>query len=99
MTNVFIERLLELKNGGDVSVRFLQPERASIDWQCTFEIDWPDRRCCRQIFGVDAIQALLLSMRVAHAELLESPENASGELTWLGGRDFDLPLIGSSTVG
>lgn len=92
MTNVFIERRLDLKNGREVSIRFLQPEPdPQADWHCDVEVEWPDRRRHLRIFGVDAVQSLLLAMQGAHHELVSSPENTAGELTWLGDRDFGLP--------
>ncbi|WP_414159947.1 DUF6968 family protein [Pseudomonas sp. BNK-45] len=57
------------------------------------ELEWPDRRQNLRIFGIDAIQALLLAMQGARYELVGSPENAAGELTWLGERDFGLPVV------
>lgn len=94
MTNVFIERRLDLKNGREVSIRFLQPESdPELDWHCDIELEWPDRRRNLRIFGIDAIQALLLAMQGARHELVTSPENAAGELTWRGERDFGLPVV------
>ncbi|MCK3838831.1 MULTISPECIES: DUF6968 family protein [Pseudomonas] len=94
MTNVFIERRLDLKKGGEVSVRFLRPEPdIEGDWHCDIELEWPDRRQALRIFGIDAIQALLLAMQGARCELVSSPESAAGELTWLGEREFGLPVM------
>ena len=51
-------------------VAWMQPVADRNDWVCQFVIEWPDRpwRAVR-IFGVDSVQALLLAMKSASAEL------------------------------
>ncbi len=53
---------------------------------------WPDGIRKSYAFGVDSVQALTLAMQKAHVDLLASPQSESGLLTWLGMREFHLPL-------
>jgi hypothetical protein len=94
---VFIERLLELRDGREVVVRFLLPEQRETDWSCTYRIAWPDRQREFVGYGIDGVQALSCAMMNAHAELLASPEAKAGDLLWLGERDLGLPLAGNLT--
>ncbi len=88
----FVERTFELTRGGQVTVRFFQPEPQEDSYCCEYAIIWPDRERRFHGYGVDEVQALLLAMQNAHAELLVSPEGKAGELTWHGMRNLDLPL-------
>jgi hypothetical protein len=94
---IFIERRLELTDGREVIIRFLQPVQdvRQDSYRCEYIIDWPDRRRSFYGFGVDAVQALVVAMCNSHAELLSSPEGKAGTLQWLGNRDLGLPLAGT----
>jgi hypothetical protein len=96
MDSIFVERRLELRGGGEVIVRFFHPEPREVDYGCCYQIIWPDRGRRFQIYGIDAVQALVLAMQVAHAELLSSPESKDGRLLWLGDRDLGLPSSGQA---
>jgi hypothetical protein len=92
MDSIFAERQLELSDGSAVIVRFFRPEPREVDHCCDYQISWPDRERRFHIYGIDAVQALILAMQAAHADLLSSPEGKSGLLLWLGERDLGLPL-------
>jgi hypothetical protein len=93
-TDVFVERRFELA-GHEVVLRFGRPVLAPTrDYRCQIWIEWPDRGETTSIYGIDAVQALLLAMRHAHSKLLDSAEYRSGQLTYLGGRDLGLPPRG-----
>jgi uncharacterized protein DUF6968 len=91
MASVFIERQFELGEAR-VVLRLFVPEPSDKDYGCEYSIVWPDREQRRRIFGIDAVQALLLAMQMAHVDLLLSPESKAGQLTWLEERDFGLPF-------
>jgi hypothetical protein len=97
METVFIERRLELREGGEVIIRFFLPVPGDVDYSCRYRITWPDREREFQIFGIDGVQALLLAMQAVHADLLSSSEGKAGELRWLGDRDLDLPMASGLT--
>lgn len=87
----FVERQFE--NGSDfVACRFFQPTlQPGGEYECRWSINWGDVDRNRRALGIDSVQALLLAMRVAHTELLESEAYKHGTLTYLGERDLDLP--------
>jgi hypothetical protein len=87
----FAERQFEL--GADtVTIRFNAPTlQPTGEFKCRYVIEWPDRIVRRAVYGIDGIQALMLAMSVVHSELVISEEYKSGRLTYLEGRDFDLP--------
>lgn len=94
MDSVFVERRLELRDGGDVIVRFFRPLPRDVDFCCDYQISWPDRERRFHGYGIDSVQALWAAMCNAHAQLLSSPESKAGRLLWLGVRDLGLPLAG-----
>ena len=97
MESVFIERQFELGGEARVVVRFLRPESDRGDYRCDYKIVWPDRERSFHAFGIDAVQALMLAMQMAHVDLLLSPESKAGDLCWLGERNLGLPLSPSVT--
>jgi hypothetical protein len=91
----FIERRLELKGTVGVIVQFLRPVPDKESYRCDYKIIWPDRERIFHGFGIDEVQALILAMQNAHADLLSSTESKTGLLTWCDERDLGLPLAGS----
>jgi hypothetical protein len=89
----FAERRLELLEGGEVLVRFFAPVQAEVDYTCRYQIVWPDREREFRGHGIDGLQALLLAIQMARADLLHSPEGTAGKLRWLGGPDLGLPTV------
>ncbi len=90
---IFTERRFELRDE-EVVARFYAPALApGGEYQCRWEVQWPDkaRRRQRRACGIDGVQALMLAMKSVWAELVESEEYRSGELTYLNERDLDLP--------
>lgn len=67
-----------------VEIRLHQPEHLVEDigksWGCRFEIDWPDRTKSMVIHGVDALQALILSMMCVGVHLYVSEYHDDGVL-------------------
>jgi len=45
--------------------------------------------------GVDEVQALLLAMQTAHIDLLAARENDGRQVTYLDGKNLDLPVAKS----
>jgi hypothetical protein len=96
MAKTFVERRMELAGGKEVIVRFFRPvEQDGGHYHCAYKIIWPDRERAFYGAGEDGVQALLLAMCNAHAELLASPEGKRGALRWCGETDLGLPLAGS----
>jgi hypothetical protein len=87
----FIERSFE--SGDDIiTAHFHQPILApGGEYQCRWAILWPDRVQQRYACGVDGVQALMLAMKSVNSELMESDLYKSGNLTYVGQYDLDLP--------
>ena len=89
----FVKRLFSV-DGREVECRFFQPEEDGADSVCRFEIDWPQEGArSRSVYGVDAVQALTLAMKVAHAQLLAARERDRRVVTWLGEEELGLPAV------
>ena len=86
--------VLRSENGDvDVPVRIHAPEQAEAHWICRYEIGWPKGIAKRWGGGVDAVQALLLTMQMIGSEIYTSAHHASGELMWLEpGRGYGFPV-------
>jgi hypothetical protein len=87
----FVERRFE-NEGRPLVCRFMQPTlQPGGEYQCRWSIDWGEGERTRRAAGIDSIQALLVAMRTAHTELVESDAYKEGKLTYLNERDLDLP--------
>jgi hypothetical protein len=92
VNDALIERRFELGEASEVVIRLSLPVRCDADFRCDYEIAWPDRKRVFNAFGIDSVQALILALRMVHAELLNSPEGREGQIRWLGSDDLGLPL-------
>jgi hypothetical protein len=92
VNDALIERRFELGEASEVVIRLSLPVRCDADFRCDYEIAWPDRTRVFNAFGIDSVQALILALRMVHAELLYSPEGREGQIRWLGSDDLGLPL-------
>ena len=89
--DVFVERRFELADQ-EVVARFFKPMLApGGEYQCRWQICWPNRERKSGACGIDGVQALMLAMRTVHSELVESEEQRAGRLTYLEQHDLDLP--------
>ena len=89
----FVERHFE---SGDeiVVVRWHQPTAEPTgEYKCRWSISWPDKERNSHSCGLDSVQALLLAMRTAHVELVESDLYKAGNLTYTELRDLGLPSV------
>ncbi|MGB3847303.1 MAG: hypothetical protein WA940_15635 [Sphingopyxis sp.] len=88
---LFVERQFDAA-GTAVVCRFYIPEpQATGEFRCNWTIDWGEGDKKRSAHGIDGVQALLLAMKVAHTELVESDSYKAGRLTYLEGPILDLP--------
>jgi hypothetical protein len=80
-----------------IAVRLHAPVQASKDWSCTYVIDWPDGLRRFTVYGIDAVQALLLASKSVGSELYASKNHADGSLVWLQrGRGYGFPVAQST---
>lgn len=86
-------RSLILRTGDalvEIPIRIFVPQLESDGrgWQCRYEIDWPHKQRLSAGHGVDAVQALQLTMQKIGTELYASDYHKSGKLY------FDQPGAG-----
>lgn len=87
----FIQRTFTV-DGQDTVCRFFLPTAADVDFECRYEIAWPEGVRSRIVKGVDSVQALLLAMQTAHTDFLTCRENGCRQVTWLDQRGLGLPV-------
>lgn len=91
----FVERQFEL-HGSVLAVRLYMPTATPHgDFECRWEILWPQCAQHAHAVGLDGVQALLLAWVAVRAELTASPAYQDGKLTYLGSTDLDFPSPGS----
>ena len=89
-----ILKLRDPKGDTEIPVRIFLPElRESYGWECRYEIDWPDEREARAMYGYDSAQAILLTFQFIGCQIYTSEEHKSGNL-FAGepGRDYGFPV-------
>ena len=91
MQEPFIVRVFKIDDR-EVKCRFFQPQEDGGDYLCRYTIDFPDNPRVSQGYGVDAVQALLLTMKKAHVELLVLRDKKGWKLEWLDDENLGLPL-------
>lgn len=91
---VIVRRTFKV-DGNDAECRFLKPEEDGGDFFCQYEIDWPERTKVHRAGGVDEVQALLLAMKGAHANLLAARNMDGRDVEWLGGLSLGMPIARS----
>ena len=81
--DVIAERRLELRVGGttvEVLVKLGRPEPSGEDWHCPYEI-WFGNLCRNMaMHGIDAMQALQLSIATLDVELEQGAKKRGGRL-------------------
>lgn len=88
---IFVERRFEMGDT-DVVARFSTPTKATGgEFQCHYELDWPDHEDRGYASGEDGVQALMLAMKKMHFALVKSDAYRKGQLTLWGQLDLDLP--------
>lgn len=80
-----------------ISLTVYSPVADGTDYRCEYVIAWPSGERRSAGWGVDALQALELTLQMAHLDLLSSPQGRRGEIHFLGSRDLGLPLPANVT--
>lgn len=87
---------LDVAGERQIVLRLGVPERDPApggDWRCRYEITVGSTRWTSAAYGVDSLQALLLALAKARAELLARGCRDGLRLTWLGQDDLGLPSV------
>jgi len=91
-------RILKLRQADgetQIPVRIYAPQpEASGSWGCRFEIAWPERPSDKTIFGVDAMQSLVLALQMIGFEIHTSSYHEANELYFdRPGEGYGFPLM------
>lgn len=87
-------KLRRLDGVADVAVRIYAPVEDAGSWFCRYEIDWPERSSDRTIFGVDAMQSLVLALQMIGFEIYTSAYHEAGELYFdRPGEGYGFPVL------
>jgi hypothetical protein len=62
------------------------------EYQCSFIVRSPDSTRTETVYGIDPLQALLLALGYAEAELRRLSLTSSLQLRWMGGEDGDFGI-------
>jgi hypothetical protein len=96
MSMLIATRTLRIRNtDGDISfsVMLHAPEIDGSSWLCRYEIGWPSGSRLSAGHGVDAIQALNLTMQKIGIDLYMSEAHLTGNLFWeRKGEGYGFPL-------
>jgi hypothetical protein len=77
-------RTLTLREGAAetaIPVRLFAPQQEeSGDWSCRYEIDWPEGKRTRAVWGSDSFQAIILTLQAIGTDIYTSAYHKSGDL-------------------
>ena len=59
-----------------IEIRVYQPIQFEKDWGCRYEIDWPEGSKVLIAYGLDALQALVIALKLIVTELYTSTYHA-----------------------
>lgn len=91
---VIATREFDLLGGRKVTVLIGKPERfpGEDDYYCPYQIVGIGSGRIRYAGGIDAVQALELTLKMVGTDLYTSSEAQAKELSWSGGKNGDLGL-------
>jgi len=94
---VIATRKLVFRDGSEnreVAIHIFVPQQeAPRSWSCAYEIDWPDGARKFAAYGVDAVQALELALKMIGAEIYTSNYHQSKSLIWeKPGQGYGFPV-------
>jgi hypothetical protein len=93
---IIATRVLTLRRSSDaveLAARLFAPEQDGTEWRCRYEIDWPEGQRASFAVGIDAVQALHLTLQKIGIDLYMSEHHASGGLVWMRpGQGYGFPV-------
>lgn len=94
---VIATRVLKLRGpeaDTEIPIRIFSPEKGEAGgWFCRYEISWPHREWQSTGWGVDAVQAILLTFQKIGIEIYTSEYHKSGQLMWEApGKGYGFPV-------
>ena len=98
-----LTRELDLRNGGKVDVYvwkpFEEPHDHGSAYKCLYKITGLTKVVARYCYGVDAVQAMMLTLQIIGVYLYTSEEYEAGDLTFAGNRDLCFPTMNGEKPG
>jgi len=93
-------RTLMLRNGTDniqIPVRVFAPsQQESRGWSCRYQIEWPEGKETREMWGVDSIQALVLALQAIGSDIYTSSYHKTGDFLFeTPGQGYGFPVPAS----
>ena len=89
---IVAERIYHISTG-DVTLKIFKPTFNSDVWQCGYEIIWPNKgKKTRLIDGLDSVESLLLTIKLANDFLDMIQRGDSEALEWQGGVGIGLDI-------
>ncbi len=82
---IISERIITLDSESgklEKPIRLFAPVSQGTDWQCHYQIDWPDNRRTGFAAGLDSMQAIYLALQKIGFDLYMSAYHATGSLYW-----------------
>ena len=78
-----------------IPIQLFAPEHTGHDWRCRYVIGWPNGKEESAAYGVDAMQALILTLQMIGARLYFSDYHKTGRLSFEtpgSGYGFPVPM-------
>lgn len=93
-------RILTLRDGNnnvDIPIRIFAPKKQGVSaWSCHYEIGWPEGVEARDAWGINSLQAILLTLQAIGADIYTSAYHKSGHLFHeVPGRGYGFPVPAS----
>jgi hypothetical protein len=79
----------------DIPIRIYAPgcEKPGV-WRCRYEIGWPEGHHSLAGYGVDSMQAIIITLGMIGAEIYSSSYHKSGDLWWdAPGNGYGFPVV------
>jgi hypothetical protein len=98
MKRVIATRVLDVLDlrgqpGDTVTISFGRPvQEQEGEWSCAYRVVGLGFKRSRQVFGLDAVQALQAAFLVVGGMLAGTTEAREGRLRWAGSADLGFPL-------
>lgn len=78
----------------EIPIRIFPPVQENTAYSCRYEIDWPEGRQTMKAWGIDAVQALLITFQMIGADLYSSAYHKAGQLIFGSpGTGYGFPVV------
>lgn len=90
-------RTLTLRDGETetgIPVRLFAPQQGNAgEWFCRYQIDWPERKKSRKVWGIDQFQAIILTLQAIGTDIYTRTYHKTGKLFFdAPGKGYGFPV-------